>query len=147
MWHYDEISPITGNKSVIKLDDSGMITRLCMESGYHHCTGWNSTDMGYVAFEQTLPHIIDIRDILFEDHNGDRWYKIVALSSNSILVPDGKQWVVNVFRATKNIDELPYYSVYKKAGDTYYVLDPASEIRFDSFEVAYDYFMKHHNLN
>lgn len=95
---YDEISPITGNKSVLIEEDSfsGDIVKLCMETGYQtYENSWKVSNEEIIAnLENQFPYqVVDTR---FVDHSTNNiWYKTFLISPNVILYPDGNLWKVS----------------------------------------------------
>lgn len=130
-WNYDEISPITGNKSVVAVD--GM--KLCLESGYSLCE-WND------GFEEKIPDFI--RNSVFVNGT-DKWFKLIQFSQNSVLFPTfDNKWEVNTFR-DRYIDETNDFEITRKVPNIVgemieEVLDPDNAQYFTSFLEAFDEF-------
>jgi hypothetical protein len=93
---YDEISPITGNKSVLVEHDqfSGDDVKLCMESGYQtYFTSWKITNEELIAdLENQFPY--DVVKSKFIDSGGNVWFKSFLISPNVLLYPDDNSWCV-----------------------------------------------------
>lgn len=94
---YDEISPITGNQSVLVEQDvfSGDHVKLCMETGYQtYFNSWKVGNEEIIAnLENQFPY--EVVDTKFIDSNGNVWYKAFLISPNVLLYPDEKLWKVS----------------------------------------------------
>lgn len=93
---YDEISPITGNKSVLVEQDpfTNDQVKLCMESGYQtYLKNWKSDNIELISdLEKQFPE--DITKTKIVDSNGNVWYKSYLVSRNVILFPEETVWKV-----------------------------------------------------
>lgn len=132
-WNYDKISPLTGNKSVVSNPDMD----LCLETGYHWMQ-WNE------GFEEKLPPFI--KESVFIDMEGRKWYKVISFSPNSILLPlENGNWGVNSFR---NILDDETFEVVRTIPDVgRQALDPNCEVEFVNFIDALNEFQKRNNEN
>jgi hypothetical protein len=133
-WNYDEISPITGNKSVVTVDGF----KLCLETGYAMMQ-WSE------EFEAKIPSVV--KESLTIDSSGQKWFKLIQFSKNAILYPnfDGT-WETNTFR-DRYIDENYDYDVTRKVphaagGMVEQVLDPNFARHFFTFPEAFEDFQK-----
>jgi hypothetical protein len=94
---YDEISPLTGNRTVLIEEDafSGDIVKLCMETGYQtYENSWKAENEEIVAnLENQFPY--QVVDSKFIDEGGNIWYKCFLISPNVLLYPDEHQWRVS----------------------------------------------------
>jgi len=97
--HYDDFSPITGNKCVLKertlyeANDPGAYYGLCMESGYStiyglHKEGTNSLDFYLVNVPERFK-----KDAI-TDKNGNRWHRVPFFSDKAVLYPEGSNWII-----------------------------------------------------
>ena len=138
---YDEISPITGNKSVLSEFDhnAGQEMKLCMESGYHTFTSWVEGSDGIQRFEESAPDIV--RDTKFND-NGQFWYKIIMMTRDVVLYPDlvddGIVWKVSTFKFVDDPTSVPASWASIVVGDQVKVLDDSTSSIFNenNFEEA-----------
>ena len=93
---YDDISPITGNKSVLREYDPVLkdTVKMCMESGYQtYLKAWRTDNANFLEeYESTLP--VNIKETKFEDSSGNVWYKTVLQSPRVLLFPDADVWCV-----------------------------------------------------
>lgn len=92
---YDEISPITGNMSVlvemVDIDGQEVKYKLCMDSGYQtYPQVWKKANVeGIKAVDETTPSYI--RDIKFLDNDGVYWYPLIIEGDNALtLIKDEK---------------------------------------------------------
>jgi hypothetical protein len=94
---YDEISPITGRKTVLVEEEefSGDSVKLCMETGYQTYERlWKVENEEIIAnLENQFPY--QVVDSKFIDSNDNVWYKSFLISPNVLLYPDGKTWKVS----------------------------------------------------
>ena len=132
-WNYDKISPITGNKSEVVSGES----ELCLETGYEKFTGQNLD-----IFLQVAPEVV--RDSEVTDSLGQKWFKTLRFSPNSILVPVFNGWEVNTFR-NLGTDEVNSYEVVRVQkdivrGEYEQVLDPNQASHYLSFLEAFEEF-------
>lgn len=93
---YDEISPITGNRTVLVEEEefSGDNVKLCMETGYQtYQFNWRVENEEIIAnLENQFPY--NVVDSKFIDPGGNVWYKSFLISPNVLLYPDEKTWKV-----------------------------------------------------
>lgn len=142
-FNYDEISPITGNKSVMREDD----LRICFESGYHTYDSWEIGSPDQINFASKSPnHIVDTKKII----DNQVWYLLSLFSENHILIPDDEfGWIVNTWRDREEFCEVNYEltrELSNGAGQKYIqVLDKSLEKHFIEFEDAYNEFQKRKN--
>lgn len=134
-WNYDKISPITGNKSVVVSGES----ELCLETGYEKFTGQNLD-----IFLQVAPEMV--RDSEVTDSLGQKWFKTMRFSPNSILVPVSDGWEVNTFRdlGTDEVNSFEVARVQKDIirGEYEQVLDPNQASHYLTFLEAFEEFNK-----
>ena len=95
--NYNEISPITGNLTVLtEIDDfSSDTVKLCMESGYQtYLNSWRIENSEIISkIEEQFP--FDVVNTKFIDAStGNIWYKTFLLSPSVLLFPDEKLWRV-----------------------------------------------------
>lgn len=144
-WFYDEISPITGNKSVIREGD----LRICFESGYHTYDSWEIGSEEQINFASKSPeNIVKSQKVI----NGQVWYLISLFSENHVLLPDedGSGRIVNSWRDLEPESEIKYELTREMSNGTQkyiQVLDPNTEKHFIEFEDAYNEFHKRKNLD
>lgn len=134
-WNYDKISPITENKSVVVSGES----ELCLETGYEKFTGQNLD-----IFLQVAPEMV--RDSEITDSMGQKWFKTMRFSPNSILVPVSDGWEVNTFRDLY-IDEVNDFEVTRVQkdiirGEYEQVLDSNQSSHYFTFLDAFEEFNK-----
>ena len=102
---YDEISPITGEKCVMKEslngkieDDEAVYARICFQSGYNNITSHTENNPALEEIEEKLPDVI--RDSKYVDEFGFCWYLSAMNLGVVMLYPEP-------------INEIPtgYYSI------------------------------------
>lgn len=83
----EEKSPITGKDEVIvELTDSGILTKLCMGSGYYTDSSLVLGSDNQIQYESTLPRIcIDKRHI---DVDNSVWYPFIFSLDKAVIFPD-----------------------------------------------------------
>lgn len=134
-WNYDKISPVTGNRSVVVSGES----ELCLESGYEKFFGPNLD-----TFLKLAPDMVRESEII--DQNGNKWFKTLRFSPDSVLVPVSDGWEVNTFRDLY-IDEENTFEVSRVQkdivnGDYEKVLDPNQAKHYLTFLEAFEEFNK-----
>ena len=138
---YDEISPITGNKTVlIEYDDLHGTTKLCMESGYQHLERYVDGSQVCDDFELTCPQII--KQSKFVDGKNKVWYKLIIVTPTLILLPTATQWKIVGLRKMNVDEDITNSEVTLVSGDEVTVLDTMTELVFDKFQDAIDNFYK-----
>lgn len=147
---YDEISPITGNMSVLfEEDESGYWTKICMESGYTTQQGWVDGDPEINAFEFACPS--HVKETRFVDWSDQVWYKITLSSGDIMLYPDvydgDSMWFVGKWRKLGDDETTDdrFIQVRKIDGkEVPYVFDSEHAEIFEetAFPDAYDHFNK-----
>lgn len=146
---YDEISPITGDMSVLfEEDESGHWTKICMESGYTTQYGWINGELETAAFEFVcLPHVRETRTVIA----GQVWYKITLSSGDIMLYPDvydgDSMWFVGKWIKLEDDETIDnrFIQVRKIDNkDVPYIVDSDHAEIFEetAFADAYDYFNK-----
>ena len=140
-FNYDEISPITGNESVMKEDD----LRICFESGYHTYNDWTLGSDSQIEFASKSPdEIVDTKRII----EGQVWYLLSLFSEDHVLIPKDGKWIVNTWRDREEFCEVNYELTREMSnGVNNYtqVLDFLNESEFDQFIDAYNEFQKRIN--
>lgn len=103
---YDELSPITGRKTVLKERDENLQEDmfLCMETGYHTYSSWKLGSFNQEEFDKKSPEFI--QESKFIDENNQVWYKVTMMTRDVVLCPEDFGWKVNSFRDLY-IDEVP----------------------------------------
>lgn len=136
VWHYDEISPITGNKSVVV---SGK-NKLCLESGYELFHG------DLVKFEQFAPVVI--LESKFISDSAEIWYKTMRISNDSVLIPLEDGWEVNSWKDLEDDSGVSYEIMREIRTETHkftQVLDHMTAKFYEKFIDAFDEFNKRAN--
>lgn len=139
--NYDEVSPITGNMSVLVEGDM----KLCMETGYHTYSSWNKTENGHQLFEQGSSEVVVGCSVVdWKNGNSQVWFPITMMTEVDILEPKKTnhhlKWSVNSFRLKKDSDSPELLVMIKN--DLTYVINPDEAVLFDKFEDAYNEFNK-----
>ncbi len=140
--NYDEISPITGNKSVmVEYDeDKGQNMKLCMESGYQTFDSWKDGSEIVDKFLSVSPELI--RNTALVDDNENVWVKIIMMTPDIVLAPDIRQtedqddfiWKVSTFKLLEK-GQLPEADmVAVKVGDLYKALDEDTASIFEELD-------------
>ena len=138
---YDEISPISGTKSVMREDD----LRICFDSGYHTYDDWEIGSDSQIEFASKSPDFIaETKKII----SGHVWYLLSLFSENHVMIPKDGKWIVNTWRDREEFCEISYDLTRELSNgvNTFtQVLDNLTEVEFDVFEEAYDEFQKRVN--
>ena len=143
---YDEISPITGNRSVLVEVENDSVFRFCVESGYCHYS-----NVAPVEFESTCPE--HLRDTKFFAGDAGIWYKITLNQGDVMLYPDvydgDNVWYVGKWRGLHIDEQLNDRMMFRYekniAGEQVpYVFDTdlASIFEEEEFPQAYNHFNK-----
>lgn len=84
---YDEISPITGNKSVLVEEVyDNVYQKICVESGFYTQTDWEDGSDQVDNYEETITdHNIDHKVV---DENGLVWYPYMLTTRKSTMYAD-----------------------------------------------------------
>ncbi len=136
-FNYDEISPITGNKSVMREDD----LRICFESGYHTYDDWEIGSQSQIDFASKSPDfIVDTKKII----EGHVWYLLSLFSEDHVMIPKNGKWIVNTWKDREENCEV-VYELTREVRNIVQVLDSTDESEFELFEDAYDEFQKRVN--
>lgn len=149
---YDEISPISGNKSILVEYDEGIgWMKICMDTGYSTQEEWIDGSPQCEAFEFACPE--HIKNTKFVDLTGQVWYKLTLCSGDVMLYSDvydgDPMWFVGKWRDLY-IDELlsdKYMIRYEKniiGGEIARVFDNKYAMIFEdtNFADAYNNFNK-----
>jgi hypothetical protein len=149
---YDEISPITGEMTVLVEPDLNRDDRvkLCMKSGYQTYERlWKQDSPVIDILEQQFPMLVTESKII--DAKGNVWYKVINITQNVVLLPDLEDnkpvWrLINLMPvdASTDVSSAVTLVVQDEAGNQVLkVLDPTSSEVFDDldFETAYGAFM------
>ena len=138
---YDEISPITGNKTVLCEYDANMqdTTKICMATGYQtYLNSWKQGSDLLSDYELQLP--TEVLNSKVVDSNGNVWYKTVLQSPRVILYPKGEFWkVVPLSESPNEVDEIVPIIVpigLDNRGTRYLELSKAKTFDSDKFEEA-----------
>lgn len=86
---YDEISPITGNKSVFvePVDDQHtVISKICMDSGYTTLNTYHDDNEHFSDLEEKFPQISIANK--FKDQFGFYWYPMMTAANYVLLMPE-----------------------------------------------------------
>jgi len=87
-------SPFTNNKSVIvENTDSGIETRICMDTGYTTNSNYTLDSENITEIEQSTSKLI--KDLRYEDKELNQyWYLTTAMFSTGMIYPEGTpdQW-------------------------------------------------------
>lgn len=92
---YDEISPITGEKTVLVEYDSLLndTIKLCMKTGYQtYLNTWKADSPELMNYEMQLPSETVITK--FVDSNKNVWYRITMQSPHVLLYCENNTWKV-----------------------------------------------------
>ena len=87
---YDEISPFTGNKSVLIESDAStnIESRICMDTGYTTRDVWQIGSKNIKLYEKGITQLMI--DTKFEDHlTGFVWYLTSMITPQVMLYPKG----------------------------------------------------------
>ena len=120
---YDEISPITGELSVLVEDDpaTGLTSKLCMHSGYTTNEAMISGSAQHEHFLATTPKLL--HDLSKVDDNGLVWFPITIYTEHGIFFPDGTtvdNWVWRIAPIVEvSEEEKEQYPVPDKPGEYY----------------------------
>ena len=117
-----EISPLTGNKSVIvEKDKNDMESRICMDTGYTTIAKYKIDSKDTEEYEASTSQLI--RDLRYEDADLKQyWYLTTVMFSTGMIYPEGTkdewQWV---YAPIINIptEEQKNYPVPGKPGEYY----------------------------
>jgi hypothetical protein len=135
----EEKSPITGKDEVIvELSDSGLLTKLCMGSGYYTDSSLALGSDNQIQYESTLPRIcIDKRHI---DLDNCVWYPFVFSLDTAVIFPDEGEnrklvWkVCAIVDFTKDdLETYPNAEIQRKVD-----VDNAFEFEATSFREAFE---------
>ena len=91
-----EISPFTGEKSVVIEESNGIETRICIETGFTTNSEYKVGSEKIEEFEKTTAELI--RNLRYTDEElGQYWYPTTVMFTHGIIYPEGKltdwQWV------------------------------------------------------
>lgn len=145
---YDEISPITKNKSVLVeyTDDIGFF-KMCMESGYSTQEDWVFKSDACKKFNESAPDVV--RWSQFVDMNTKQvWYRLTITSGTTILYPDEYDgdyiWKVGKYRFLNEGEVADPTKLNQVVGDKVRVIDDENAAIFEdeAFSDAYDLFNK-----
>jgi len=142
---YDEISPITNDKTVmVQEDEQGNITKLCMESGFMTHELWKNDSESHETFKAGMTSLM--RDLAHKDSAGGYWYPISISTSKVIFYPAGSTeewgWCLTPVKEIPEA-EAENYPIPGRQGEFYgSVLDFDNSIVFEhtDFEKAFDTF-------
>jgi len=100
---FEELSPITGQQEVIvELTDTGLLTKLCMGSGYYTDSSLVLGSDAQIQYESTLPRIcIDKRHV---DVENLVWYPFVFSLDKAVIFPDEGDTKRMVWKVCEIID-------------------------------------------
>ena len=140
--NYDEISPITGNLSVMVEPDTtkNQNMKLCMESGYQTFDSWKDGSEIVEKFLSVSPQLIKNTAII--DDNENVWVKIIMMTPDVVLSPDLKEvedryeqiWKVSSFTLLEE-GVLPEPNIVSvQVGNRFKVLDESTSMNFGEFE-------------
>lgn len=145
---YDEISPITGNYSVLveNIDLGGnqpFLYKICMQSGYHtYPEFWNDSRPDVIEdADKRLPgYIVELKHRTSE---GIIWYPICIIDGISLLLikdPEGNNcWGV--------FNTIQTEGAHDKVGDSIYIKDePLKTFTMMDFESAWEYYYSLNDL-
>lgn len=134
---YDEISPITNNKSVLVEHDENGVYKLCMDTGYAHQEKWTIGSDELIEYESTLPQMTI--DDKFVASNGDVWFRITIISSTAMLYYEQNDWIIVGMRDLDNNDDINTLSTFIW-GDKIKVVMTSTPVTFEHFIDAFDNF-------
>lgn len=135
----EEKSPITGKDEVIvELSDSGLLTKLCMGSGYYTDSSLVLGSDNQIQYESTLPRIcIDKRHI---DVDNCVWYPFVFSLDTAVIFPDEGNERKLVWKVCAIVDftdddikSYPNAKIKRKVD-----VDNAFEFEADGFRFAFE---------
>ena len=91
-----EISPFTGEKSVVIEESNGIETRICIETGFTTNSEYKVGSEKIEEFEKTTAELI--RNLRYTDEElGQYWYPTTVMFTHGIIYPEGNltdwQWV------------------------------------------------------
>jgi hypothetical protein len=144
---FDEISPITGRKTVLVEADETMQdhVKLCMETGYQTCVRkWVEGSETLAEHETKVPDIV-LRRRFVEEGTNNVWFLSVLFCQNVVLTPvdhgDGYQWAVIPLKPVTEDTDLSSVTVLTLMVDDQPVmkyLDTTAALPFapDQFETA-----------
>lgn len=149
----DEISPITGNKSVVVDQDpaTGLISKLCLESGYTTNSFLIDGSKTMQDLETQLPKIA--RDLKVVDQLGWVWIPMMQNTEKAVIYPFGtkEEWVWQV--SPLSVGDV----VEKEDDETFNPNDPgnyqmievnyqeAKEFKSSEFRQAFEYLIDQSN--
>tara|TARA_R100001129_G_scaffold74028_1_gene50555 strand:- start:1461 stop:1928 length:468 start_codon:yes stop_codon:yes gene_type:complete len=116
-----EISPFTGEKSVVIEESNGIETRICIETGFTTNSEYKVGSEKIEEFEKTTAELI--RNLRYTDEElGQYWYPTTVMFTHGIIYPEGNltdwQWVfAPVVKLTE--EERKKYPVPGKDGEYY----------------------------
>lgn len=148
---YDEISPITGNLSVLIEYDDDVCIKFDIESGYTTREGWIDGTPQVEAFEFACPE--HLKDTRFVDSGGQVWYKITLLAGDVMMYPDvydgDSMWIVGKLRKLEDGELTDRFIQVREVDNKKipYVFDTDLSTMFEGtdFQTAYDHFLKLYN--
>ena len=141
---YDEISPITGELTVLVEDDpmTGLTSKLCMKSGYTTNEAMKVDSDQHKHFLATTPKLL--HDLSKVDDNGIVWFPITIYTEHGIFFPDGTtvdNWVWRLAPIIEVTDEeKEQYPVPDKPGEYYekrLAIDKSIWYQNDQFDQAF----------
>lgn len=145
---YDEVSPFTGNKSVlIEADETtNSEARICMETGYTTSDKFILGSPDIDAYEQMIPQLY--KDTKFIDHTLNQvWYLSTMRTSRGCLYADGTSkddfvWKLAKVRLLTQEERLEYPIEGKTNEYHTHIIDIVNPEIFnkDSFKSAIDKF-------
>jgi hypothetical protein len=136
---FEEVSPITGEQEVIvELTDTGLLTKLCMGSGYYTDSSLELGSDAQIQYESTLPRIcIDKRHV---DVENLVWYPFVFSLDKAVIFPDESDNKKMVWKVCEIIDfteddikNYPNARIKRKVD-----VDNCIEFKADAFTAAFE---------
>ena len=124
-----EISPFTGQKSVVIETENNIETRICMDTGFTTNTSYKIGSIDIQKFEETTSELI--RSLRFEDTNlGQYWYPTTVMFSTGIIYPVGntESWSWNYAPVVKLSEEEKLQYPIPGRKDEYYETRLATEL-------------------
>jgi hypothetical protein len=144
---YDEISPITGRKTVlVEIDPvTNTKSRLCMESGYTTNDVMMSGSEAHERFNASVPQLM--QDLVKIDDENRVWFPITVYTNEGIFFPDGTSvdnwvWKIALIIPIPE-EEMEQYPVPGKEGEFFASrLDIENSMWFqnDQFDIAFGKF-------
>lgn len=157
---YDEMSPISGKRTVFVEWDEGLNDnfKLCMETGYHtYYNTWRTSNSEFItSLEKSMSNAAKNSKVVVYTSDGDKviWYPFSTFNREAALYPEldklnQLKWRISKLKRASNVDEVgdtvykypdfvndtPVLILYIPASDT-----PDYEFSANEFEEAFEIF-------